>query len=298
MISGVMVVDKPSGPTSHDVVQTVRRGTGVRRVGHAGTLDPLASGVLVLCLGSATRLAEYLTQHDKRYLASVRFGATTETYDAGSPPVPGRPPTFDRAALQVELSRYVGAIDQTPPAYSAVSVGGHRAYRLARTGAPVNLAPRPITIHALELVSWDPPDAVLDLHCSAGTYVRSLAHDLGQAMGSGAHLVGLVRTAVGQFRLEDAAPYDDLRTAVAEGRWSDYLIPPAEALGHMPALHLDEARVQRLIYGQSVPREAGEPEGLVRGLTPTGELVAVLSAESSDDHWKPQKVFPDVVTRG
>lgn len=289
--SGVINLDKPAGPTSHDVIATVRRGTGVKRVGHAGTLDPLASGVLLVLVGHATRLSEYLMAHDKRYRATVRFGTTTATLDAGGTPTPGRPVTFDRADLESALARFVGDLRQTPPAYSAIKVGGRKAYDLARAGQAVALPPRPVTIHSLALVAWEAPDLVLDVHCSAGTYVRALARDLGEALGTGAYLLRLTRTASGPFRLEDSVDFADFKLAMAEGRWESFLLSPAQALSDVPAVLLDEAQTGRLTRGQTIPRAAGSPSGVARGLDASGRLVAVLRPDETGGFWRPEKVL-------
>lgn len=291
LASGVVNLNKPAGPTSHDVIAAVRRGTGVKRVGHAGTLDPLASGVLLVLVGQATRLSEYLMAHDKRYRATVRFGATTDTLDAGGPPIPGRPVTFDRAALESALTRFEGNRLQTPPAYSAIKVGGRKAYDLARAGQAVALPPRPVTIHSLALVAWEAPDLVLDVHCTAGTYIRALARDLGEALGTGAYLLRLTRTASGSFRLEDSADLADFKLAMAEGRWESHLLSPAQALSDVPAVLLDETQTRRLTRGQTIPRTAGSPPGLARGLNAFGQLVAVLRPNETGELWRPEKVL-------
>src|SRR5260221_3288107 len=188
---GLILLDKPTGPTSHDMVYAVRRGAGEKHVGHAGTLDPLATGLLVMCLGPATRLSEYLAGKAKRYTARLRFGQTTNTYDsqgevtATSPAIPGRP------AVEAALAGFRGAQQQVPPAFSAIKRGGQKAYDLARRGDTVVLEARPGIIHALELVDWQAPEAALGGYCSAGTYIRSLAHDLGPRLGCGAYLTAL-----------------------------------------------------------------------------------------------------------
>ncbi|MBI2975522.1 MAG: tRNA pseudouridine(55) synthase TruB, partial [Chloroflexi bacterium] len=229
-MNGLLIVDKPSGPTSHDVVYKVRKWSNERRIGHAGTLDPMATGVLVLCMGPATRLAEYLLNGDKRYRAVVRLGQTTDTYDAQGRVLDSRPVDCTPEQIESALAAFRGAIEQTPPAFSAIQVNGQRAYDLARRGQAPDLKPRAITIHSLTLVGWSAPDATLEVACSAGTYIRSLAHDLGQALGCGAHLVALRRTAAGQFSVHQAVALDRLRQAFATGDWRRYLRPMDEVL--------------------------------------------------------------------
>ena len=178
-VSGVLVVDKPVGMTSHDVVQQVRAGTHIRRAGHTGTLDPRASGVLVVLIGPAVRLSEYVSTSDKRYQAVLRFGITTSTYDTEGEITSRAPVDISYEELEETLNTFVGEFEQTPPIYSAIKVNGRKAYDYARDGETVDLEPRMITVHSIELLDWDPPEAVIDIHCSSGTYIRSLASDLG-----------------------------------------------------------------------------------------------------------------------
>ncbi len=289
--SGVINVNKPAGPTSHDVIAIVRRGTGVKRVGHAGTLDPLASGVLPVLVGAATRLSEYLLGHDKHYRATVRFGATTETLDAGSPAIPGGRADFRPDEIEEALERFRGPVAQIPPAYSAIKVGGRKAYAMARAGEPVELTSRRVTFYELKVLAWASPDLELDIHCSSGTYIRSLARDLGLALGTGAYLAKLERRAVGGFTLEDSIALTDLKVAMAEGNWQTHLISPADALPDLPALPLDQAQALQLIHGRPIRREPGSPSGLVRGLGSNGELVALLKPDALGHDWRPEKVF-------
>jgi tRNA pseudouridine55 synthase len=227
-ISGVLVVDKPVGMTSHDVVQVIRNGTGLRRAGHTGTLDPRASGVLVVLVGPAVRLSEFVSASDKRYQAIIRMGSATDTFDAdGKVTQPEQPVNVTEDQFEKVLATFVGEIEQVPPPYSAVKVQGRKAYEMARKGEEVELAPRKITVHHLEVLEWAPPEVVIDVHCSSGTYVRSLANDLGTTLGCGAYLVGLRRTKSGRFSLRDATPLRSCKKLTpATGQ---YLIPAAEA---------------------------------------------------------------------
>ncbi|MCC7073340.1 MAG: tRNA pseudouridine(55) synthase TruB [Deltaproteobacteria bacterium] len=215
-MEGLLIVDKAEGPTSFDVVARARRALGTRAIGHTGTLDPLASGVLVLLVGRWTRLANLLASDDKRYRATVRFGTSTTTDDrAGEVADRGDPALLDEARVRAALTGLRGTHAQVPPAYSAIHVSGQRAYQLARRGDTVELAPRAVEVFSLELVEWRPPDAVLDVHCSKGTYVRALARDLGRALGVPAHLHALRRTAAGTWTLDDAVPAALLEDAPA-----------------------------------------------------------------------------------
>jgi tRNA pseudouridine55 synthase len=290
-ISGVLVVDKPVGLTSHDVVQVVRKGTNIKRAGHTGTLDPRASGVLVILLGPAVRLSEYVSASDKRYQAVVRLGASTDTYDAEgritrSAPVDHITETQFEEALQT----FVGEIEQIPPPYSAVKVKGRKAYEMARDGEEVELAPRRITVYHLELLEWAPPEAVVDVYCSSGTYVRSLAHDLGEKMGVGAHLVGLRRTKSGRFTLRDAVPLRKLREAFEDGNWYQYLIPAAEALSDWPAVELSVEQMDLIRHGHRIPAEVSQAP-MARGINEQGELVALMEFIAESNEWQPKKVF-------
>jgi tRNA pseudouridine55 synthase len=262
---GVLVVAKPAGPTSHDVVALVRRLALTGRIGHGGTLDPFASGVLPLFLGGATRLVEYHLGDEKAYRATVCFGATstTDDLDGELTPTEGPPPT--REALATLLPELVGPQLQQPPAYSAIQVGGRRAYALARAGETVSLAPRQVEIKRLDLLEWDGSDperpiAVIDLVCSAGTYVRALARDLGARLGSGAYLGALTRTASGPFRLEAARSLDEIRKAAATDGPDgirELLLPPDTGLEAMPAVALTADEIADASQGRYVRPSAG-----------------------------------------
>jgi len=294
-ISGVLVVDKPVGMTSHDVVQAIRTGTGLRRAGHTGTLDPRASGVLVILVGPAVRLSEFVSASDKRYQAIIRLGSTTDTFDAdGKLTESNQPVNVTEAQFEKALSAFVGEIEQTPPPYSAVKVQGRKAYELAREGEEVELAPRKITVYHLEVLEWAPPEAVIDVHCSSGTYVRSLANDLGAVLGCGAYLVGLRRTKSGRFSLREATPLRKLQEAFEAGNWYQYLIPAAEALAEWPAIELNPDDVENVRHGHRVRATPGAIAGMVRGVSTQGELVALMdlvTGETGEPEWQPKKVF-------
>ena len=291
-ISGVLVVDKPVGMTSHDVVQAIRMGTGIRRAGHTGTLDPRASGVLVILVGPAVRLSEYVSASDKRYQAVIRLGASTDTYDADGrfTQQSNAPINVTEQQFEETLKKFIGEIEQTPPPYSAVKVQGRRAYDMARQGEEVDLAPRKITVHHLEVLEWAPPEVVVDVHCSSGTYVRSLANDMGNALGCGAYLIGLRRTKSGRFSLRDATPLRKLQEAFQAGNWYQLLIPAAEALADWPAIELDPDQVEAIKHGHRVPA-AADATGKVRGVSMAGELVALLELDEVAREWQPKKVF-------
>jgi len=292
IVSGVLVVDKPIGLTSHDVVQIIRRGSGIRRAGHTGTLDPRASGVLVVLVGPAVRLSEYVSASNKRYQATIRLGSSTDTYDADGT---ATSPTVSVDNISEEqfdevLQRFVGTIEQVPPPYSAVKVKGRKAYEMARQGEEVDLEPRTIEVYSLEILEWAPPEVVVDVYCSSGTYVRSLAHDLGNTLGCGAHLIGLRRTKSGRFTLRDAVPLRRLQEAFTAGEWYRFLIPAAEALADWPMVELDADQVELVRHGHRVPAEPGS-KGWARGVSEQGDLVALLEIDPETAEWQPKKVF-------
>lgn len=297
-ISGILVVDKPVGLTSHDVVDIIRRGTNIRRAGHTGTLDPRASGVLVILVGPAVRLSEFVSASDKRYQAIIRLGGTTDTYDAEGrfthPTTTAAPVNVTETQFEEALKGFIGEIEQTPPAYSAVKVGGRKAYEMARAGEEVELEPRKINVYHLEVLEWAPPEVVIDVHCSSGTYVRSLANDLGAALGCGAYLVGLRRTKSGRFSLRDATPLRKLQEAFTAGNWYQYLIPAAEALAEWPGVELSPDEVEEVKHGHRVKAAADAQPGMVRGVSMAGELIAIMglaTAEDGSPEWQPKKVF-------
>jgi tRNA pseudouridine55 synthase len=291
VVSGVLVVDKPIGLTSHDVVQIIRRGTGIRRAGHTGTLDPRASGVLVILVGPAVRLSEYVSASDKRYQATIRLGSSTDTYDAEGTVIATRPvEDIDEDKFFDILQTFVGEIEQVPPPYSAVKVKGRKAYEMARQGEEVDLEPRIIQVYSLDILEWAPPEVVIDVYCSSGTYVRSLANDLGKALGTGAHLIGLRRTKSGRFTLRDAVPLRRLKESFDAGDWYKSLIPAADALGDWPMVELDADQVELIRHGHRVPAEAGAT-GWARGISQQGDLVALLEYDEQAGEWQPRKVF-------
>lgn len=284
------MVDKPVGLTSHEVVQIVRRGTSIRRAGHTGTLDPRASGVLVILIGPAVRLSEYVSASDKRYQAVIQLGKSTDTYDADGRTLATNPVTITEEQFEEVLQQFVGEIEQVPPPYSAIKVRGRKAYEMAREGEDFDLQPRKINVYSLELLEWDPPEAVIDVYCSSGTYIRSLANDIGNELGCGAHLVGLRRTKSGRFTLRDAVPLRKLREAFDNGTWYQYVIPAAEALSDWPSVELSDEAVDAVRHGHRIPAEAGIGK-MARGISMEGDLVALLEFDPTTSEWQPKKVF-------
>jgi tRNA pseudouridine55 synthase len=279
-VDGVLVCDKPAGMTSHDVVARVRRLAGQRRVGHGGTLDPPATGVLVLALGRATRLLPFLPMEPKRYLARIAFGAETDTLDAsGTVTVTAAAGGVDEAAVRGALRGFLGPQEQVPPMVSAVKVGGERLYAKARRGESVERAARAIVVHALELVDFaggERPEATVEVTCSGGTYVRSLAADLGRRLGTLAHLAALRRTAAGRFSERDAHTLADLE-ALGDGL-ARVVLAPAQALGSLAVRALSAAEAAALVKGSTIP-PSGRAEP-VAALAPDGRLVAVIQDDA------------------
>jgi tRNA pseudouridine55 synthase len=237
------------------------------------------------------RLSEYVSASDKRYQATIRLGSATDTYDAeGVVTSSGSIENISEEQFVDTLQTFIGEIEQVPPPYSAVKVQGRKAYEMAREGEEVELAPRKIQVYSLDLLEWDSPEAVVDVFCSSGTYVRSLANDLGAALGCGAHLVGLRRTKSGRFTLRDAVPLRRLQEAFTAGNWYKYLIPAAEALGDWPSVELDADQVELIRHGHRVPADP-DSEEWARGISEQGDLVALLELDKDTMEWQPKKVF-------
>jgi len=289
---GILNIDKPAGMTSHDVVARVRRLSGQRRVGHAGTLDPMATGVLVVCIGKATRIIEYLTETTKAYHATVHLGLVTDTWDAEGTIIAKTPcEHVQRSDLDAAMNAFEGEIEQIPPMYSALKRNGQPLYRLARQGITVERAPRKITIHAIDVVDWASPLVTLDIVCSKGTYVRAIAHDLGQSLGVGAHLAALRRTAVGAFRIQEAVTLDQLEAEREQGQWRRHLMPLHDALTHMPAVTVVEETIQCLRYGQAVSLDIEAKGPLLCAYDEAHQLIAVLQPGDEPGIWRPCKVL-------
>jgi len=291
MISGLLNINKPQGITSHDVVARVRKLAGQRKVGHAGTLDPLATGVLLVFLGQATRLIEYVVGSRKQYRAAICFGTNTDTLDAeGEITATTDASHLTETQLRKLLPNFLGDMAQVPPLYSAIKRDGRPLYKMARAGQSVDVPPRQITIDSLTWVAWEPPNLTVDVVCSAGTYIRSLARDLGDAAGTGAHLSQLTRTASGTWTLDDAVTLAHLEST----NWEEYLHPLDRAVTHLPRVDLTEAAATDVGFGRRIEINSVD-ESPARAYTPGGEFLAILTRVESDDKlWKPKKVFhPD-----
>lgn len=310
-VSGILNLCKPVGCTSFDMVKRIRRLSGEKKVGHGGTLDPLASGVLPICLGRATRVSEFLADSSKSYRAVMKFGAATDTYDAeGTITEEHDPSHLTLEKVEDSLGPFRGIILQEPPMYSALKHEGKRLYELAREGITIERPKRETAVHKLQILNWDPPLATIYVDCGRGTYVRSLAHDIGQELGVGAHLTELVRLRTGPFDVSESVTPEAFEKAVESGRWKDLLFPIDFALSNMPAAVLDKRAERATSNGQPIPvsyldydkistaaaqlssayREPGELI-LSRAYSQEGRFLAVISAPTPRGPWSPKRVF-------
>lgn len=285
---GLLVIDKPEGITSFGVVKEVRHALGVKKAGHTGTLDPMATGVLPVCLGEATKIAGMLLAEDKAYEAEILLGQETDTLDiTGEVTAQEEPAGITEQALEAALATFLGEQEQVPPAYSAVRVGGKRAHELARQGRAPELKPRQITFHELKLISFEPPRARLQVACSKGTYIRTLISDLGRLLGCGACMSGLRRTASGAFSLEQAIPLAQVKDRLEAGDLPLFSLDVA--LNHLPALDVDEQGAQHLRHGQPLPPGDPPPEETLIRVRLDGEVIALGEARMGQV-W-PKRVF-------
>lgn len=313
-MNGVLVMDKPKGPTSFWVVQHVRRKLKMKRVGHTGTLDPMATGVLPVCVGKATKIARFITAGHKVYEGVIRLGIETDTYDAagkvvGTAPVPS---SMHEEELRAVLASFTGKIFQKPPPFSAVKHHGRPLYKLARRGVVVHKEPRPVEVFSLNVLGVEPPDIFFRIHCSKGTYVRSIAHEAGKALGTVGHLAGLCRLQSGPFTLEQAIGLEEFDRLVEEKDISRVLVPVRDALDHIPKVEISESLARDLRFGRVVPqgmildllvRQNVEPaRGIpyLRLVTRGGELVSVVPSPGEDpgreqDPLRPCRVWPKAV---
>lgn len=296
-MEGILNINKPPGVTSFRVVAIVRRLSGERRVGHTGTLDPEATGVLPVCLGQATRITEFLVDTPKTYRAVIELGTATDTYDAsGNITRESDISDIDRGKIEACLNTFRGTIRQTPPMFSALKHRGQPLYRLARAGVTIERKPRLVNVHRLEIIDWNPPRVTVEVECGKGTYIRSLAHDLGEALGCGAHLSRLERTRCGIFDIRDAVTVPDLEAAFQNGETDRFLHPVDSVLGHLEAVTVDETQETVIKTGQPLWLEAkpgtamGSPR-YCRAYSRDGRFLGILRSGSEPGWWRPKKVF-------
>jgi tRNA pseudouridine55 synthase len=288
--AGILIIDKPAGLTSHDVVARVRRATKIKQIGHTGTLDPMATGVLVICIGQATRISEYLAGHAKTYRATIRLGVETDTYDAEGEVTATHVVDIDRAAVEQAVARFVGEIQQVPPMYSALKRDGRKLYDLARRGIEIERAARSVVIHSIELLDYQAPEVTITVQCSAGTYIRSLAHDLGVSLGTGAHLTRLTRTASGPFSIRQAIGLANFEAAAQAGQWPALLCSLDEALSDWPLVVVPESDRGRALNG--APLYALPVSGTrCRAHDERGNLIALLVFDQKKQWWRAEKVL-------
>lgn len=291
-MDGILNINKPVGMTSFSIVAMVKRLTGEQRVGHAGTLDPIASGVLPVCLGQGTRITEFLVGQTKSYRAQIELGVATDTYDGSGKITREKDPSqVSLGQLELALTSFRGVISQTPPMYSAVKHQGKRLYQLARSGITVERRSRPAKIYHLELIEFQPPLVVLEVVCGKGTYIRSLAHDLGQVLGCGANLRGLVRLRCGLFDIKDAVLPAQLEDAVHYGYWQRFIYPIDIVLQHWAAVVVSDVTARAIRNGRSVFGGRNDTADYCRAYTQDGCFLGVLGFSQETGQWHPEKVF-------
>ena len=295
-VDAIMSIDKPYGMTSMEVVRRIKRGSGVKHVGHGGTLDPVATGVLPICFGQATRVMEYLVEATKDYRAVIELGVTTDTYDAmGEVTARAKTIGVTSADLEQAMESFKGVTAQIPPMYSALKRRGKRLYDLARAGIEVEREPREVEVLGITLVDWSPLLATLDVRCGRGFYMRSFAHDLGQALGCGAHLKNLVRLRTGPFQISDALPLPEAERKLTDGSWGEHLYAPDVVLQNLPAMVVGKSREDMIKHGRGLypglRMASARPNERCRVYSADGRFLAVVTFDASEQHWRPEKVF-------
>lgn len=294
-INGIINLDKPQGNTSFQMVALVRRLSGVRKVGHSGTLDPDATGVLPILIGRATKLARFLTESKKTYRAQIEFGVTTDTYDSSGAVIQ----TTDTSSITIDkvesaLEGFLGDIEQIPPMYSAIKHQGKPLYHLARAGIEVPRKPRNVTIFKLDIIKWENPVLTIEVECSKGTYIRSIAHDLGHIMGCGAHLAGLIRTQSGPFHVNESVSVDQLEECSRERQWEMLMHPLDSVLTHLDAVVVSAEDEESISCGRPF-HLAEDHDGYEgeqrRAYSSDGRFIALVHFDQKDRFWRPEKVF-------
>ena len=296
VVNGILNVDKPPGMTSMDVVRRIKRAGRQKRVGHGGTLDPAATGVIPICLGQATRMMEYLIEGTREYHGVIRLGVETDTYDGvGQVTDTTDPSSTTLAEVEEAVDSFSGEIEQVPPMYSALKRDGKRLYELARAGIEVEREARKVQVQKIEVAEWSPPDVTIDVTCGRGFYMRSLAYDLGRILGCGGHLSALARVRAGPFKLSDSLRLEDAERKLAEGEWEESLHSPDEVVGHLRASIVGKRLEGMIRHGRPLPT------GLRIPLTRPGErsrlygvegnFLAIVSFNAAASHWQPERVF-------
>ena len=296
VINGILNVDKPKGATSMDVVRRIKRASRQKRVGHGGTLDPIATGVIPICMGQATRMMEYVVDGAKEYRGTVELGVETDTYDAMGETV-READTSGVTADRIEgaLGSFEGEVMQVPPMYSALKMKGKRLYDLARAGIEVEREARPVNVYDVKLLDYTPPHAVVEVSCGRGFYMRSLAHDLGQALGCGGHLKELVRLRSGPFSVSEAASLEEAEERFLSGDWAGLVHAPDSVVQHLKAIMVEKPVEAMIRQGRPVPAGSGvpasDPGEQRRVYGADGRFVGILAYNASEAHWQPERVF-------
>ena len=298
-INGILSIDKPYGMTSMDVVRRIKRASGINRVGHGGTLDPVATGILAVCMGQATRVMEYLVNGTKDYRAVIELGVTTDTYDAlGEVTGTGDPSGVTPTQIEAALDQYRGVIQQVPPMYSALKRQGKRLYELARAGIEVEREPRQVETFKVSMVDWTPPSATVEVSCGRGFYIRSFASDLGETLGCGGSLKALARLRSGPFHIADALDLSDAEQHFADGTWRENLYSLDVVLRDLRAVIVGQNLQDRVGHGQHLPPGLriphSRPDEQARVYTVDGKFIAVITFDAAAGQWRPVRVFaPD-----
>lgn len=288
---GFINLNKPAGITSHGAAEKVKKISGTHRVGHAGTLDPFATGVLVIAVGKATKLVEFLRKDDKEYEAVICLGATSDTYDGTGQLVETPPPVPVPSGAQILslLQQFTGEISQMPPKFSAIKIHGRPAYKMARAGEEVELAPRQVTIHSIKLLEYRYPLVTIKVHCAAGTYIRALAHDIGQRLKTGAYLASLHRTKAGVFSIMDSVDLADLTA----DNWKNYLLPPTVGISHFGSYETTKEEADRITRGLKIKPAKPLAAGQIAIMSPKKELLGIGEFNPDDGMLKPTKVIAE-----
>ena len=289
-MNSLLILDKPQGLSSHGAVHRIRKITGIERVGHAGTLDPMATGVLLVLLGSAVRLSEYIVDHDKKYRATVQLGVETDSYDATGNVLETRAVHVSETEMRAAVESFIGKQNQIPPAHSAIQIQGKRAYKMARQGIELEMQPRAVEIYSINNIAIENNALTFDVHCSKGTYIRSLAHDIGAKLGTGAHLAALRRTASGEFNIAQSHTLEQVSDAVNAQNLSALVLPMDLAVQHLDAVHLDAAHARAIRNGQVVPAPENLTTPLVRAYDENENFFAILE-RIAPRTLKPKKVL-------
>ena len=295
-IDGILNVDKPTGITSMDVVRRIKRASKQKRVGHGGTLDPFASGVVPICIGRATRMMEYLVNGTKRYHATIRFGVETNTYDVdGEVTAEHDASNLDLDTIRQALSRFSGVVDQVPPMFSALKKDGKRLYQMARSGIEIEREARKVRVMSIDVQDWSYPDLTLDVTCGRGFYMRSLAHDLGEALGCGGHLKDLIRTQNSAFCIDQALSLEEVENCFSDDTWRHVLHAPDVAVRSMSAIIVDKSAAKRVRNGQPLPGSLRIPfdpsDEECRVYSSDGIFLALAAFDRSTGLWQSRKVF-------